>query len=212
MPKKIITPLLSSHYLPCLHYFYYVVNSEEIIIDGHEHYAKQSYRNRTQILSANGKLDLIVPVIHRNNQPAQDVRISYSEKWQRNHWRAIYSAYRSSPYFSFFEDELRVFYEEEREFLLDYNTGLLETILKILRLKKEILFTSSFEKNPENIIDLREKIHPKISYSYDAAAAQILVQPYYQTFGTKFGFTPNLSILDLLFNKGKEAVNYLQKI
>jgi hypothetical protein len=206
-----MTPLLSSHYLPCLHYFYYAVNSDKIIIDGQEHYVKQSYRNRTQILSANGKLDLIIPVIHRNNQPVEDVRISYSEKWQRNHWRAIYSAYRSSPYFSFFEDELKIFYEEENEFLLDYNTKLLETILKILRLKKEIAFTSSFEKNPENVIDLREKIHPKISFTNDKEVSQILTQPYYQAFGTKFGFTPNLSILDLLFNKGKESFDHLEK-
>jgi hypothetical protein len=206
-----MTPLLSSNYLPCLHYFYYVVNSDKIIIDGHEHYLKQSYRNRTQILSANGKLDLIIPVIYKNNQPINEVRISYSEKWQRNHWRAIYSAYRSSPYFSFFEDELKVFYEEENEFLLDYNTKLLKTILKILRLKKEISFTSSFQKNPENVIDLRGKIHPKISFSNDGDVSGILMQPYYQTFGSKFGFTPNLSILDLLFNKGKESLDYLEK-
>jgi hypothetical protein len=206
-----MTPLLSSHYLPGLWYFYYLLNSEKVIVDGHEHYVKQSYRNRTQILSANGKLDLIIPVIHKNNQPVEEVRISYSEKWQRNHWRAIYSAYRGSPYFSFFEDDLKIFYEEEFELLMDYNTRLLEAILKILRLKKEIAFTSSFEKNPENVIDLREKIHPKLSFNEDVEAAKILAQPYYQTFGTKFGFVPNLGILDLLFNKGKEALDYLEK-
>jgi len=206
-----MAPLLSSHYLPSLWYFYYLVNSEKIIVDRHEHYVKQSYRNRTQILSANGKLDLIIPVIYKNNQPVDEVRISYSEKWQRNHWRAIYSAYRSSPYFSFFEDELKVFYEEEFELLVDYNSQLLKTILKIMRMKKEITFTSSFEKNPESVIDLREKIHPKLSFDKDAEAAKILSQPYYQTFGAKFGFTPNLSILDLLFNKGKEASDYLKR-
>lgn len=202
--------LLSTAYWPNLHYFYYLLNSDTVTIECFENYHKQSYRNRTQILSANGKIDLSIPIKKINTKELiKDVEISYKEKWQINHWRAITSAYKNSPYFEFFEDEIRYFYSKEFAFLLEYNTEQLRLILKILKLKKDISFTSSFEKDPKTTLDLRDSIHPKKEFTNDFGVSEKLKIPYYQTFENKFDFIPNLSILDLLFNKGLETIDYL---
>ncbi len=202
--------LLSTAYWPNLHYFYYVLNSDKIVIENFENYHKQSFRNRTQILSANGKLDLSIPVKKLNTKELiKDVEISYAENWQNNHWRAITSAYKNSPYFEFFEEEINYFYSKEFKFLMELNTEQLELILKLLKLKKEIAFTSAFEKETTALTDLRNSIHPKINFTDDGKVSPILNTAYYQTFESKFPFHPNLSILDLLFNKGLVAVEYL---
>lgn len=202
------TVLLSTAYWPNLHYFYYVINAAEVNIEQHDSYQKQSYRNRARILSANGVLDLNIPV-KKGNDGITGVEISYKEDWQRKHWRAITSAYKNSPYFDFFEKEIEIFYERQYPRLLEYNTLQFKTILKILRLKKEIGFTNAYEKTPQ-ALDLRHHIHPKINFENDTEAAKLLLRPYYQTFQYKFGFVPNLSILDLLFNTGMDTVGYLR--
>jgi len=202
--------LLSTAYWPNLQYFYYVLNSENIFIESHEHYQKQSFRNRARILTANGVLDLTIPVQSANKVAISRVEISYKENWQANHWRAITSAYKNSPYFEFFEDEIKQFYSLEYRYLLEYNTDELNIIFKILRLKKQIHLTSDYHKEINNNFDLREKIHPKIDFTNDLNTKTILEKPYYQTFGEKFPFQPNLSILDLLFNKGLGTLDYLK--
>ncbi|MBL7913293.1 MAG: WbqC family protein [Bacteroidia bacterium] len=203
--------LLSTAYWPNLHYFYYVLNCESVVIENYENYHKQSFRNRTQILTANGKLDLSIPVKKINaKELIKDVEISYTENWQINHWRAITSAYKNSPYFDFFEDEIQYFYSKEFKFLIEFNTGQLNLILKLLKVKKAISFTSTFEKETSTLIDFRNSIHPKIAFTEDQLVASKLKNPYYQTFDSKFAFHPNLSILDLLFNKGLETVDYLK--
>lgn len=203
--------LLSTAYWPNQHYFYYVLNSETIFIESFENYHKQSFRNRTQLLTANGKLDLSIPVKKLNTKELiKDVEIAYTENWQTNHWRAITSAYKNSPYFEFFEEEINYFYSKEFNYLMDLNTEQLKLILKLLKIKKEISFTSEFEKEPTQLIDLRNSIHPKINFTEDKIVASKLATPYYQTFESKFPFHPNLSILDLLFNKGLETVAYLK--
>ncbi|MBX3164633.1 MAG: WbqC family protein [Bacteroidetes bacterium] len=205
-----MTVLLTTAYLPNLHYFFYVLHSDTIFIEQFEHYQKQSFRNRTQILSANGILDLVIPVEKKaTKELTKDISISYTEKWQTKHWRAITSAYKNSPYFDFFEDELKYFYENEFEFLCDFNLQQLNLLLKILKQKKEIQFTSTYEKTPNNILDLRNIIHPKIDFRNDERVSNILQKNYYQTFENKFSFIPNLSVLDLVFNTGLEAVSYL---
>lgn len=201
--------LLNTAYWPNLHYFYYVFNSNTVTIEAQEHYQKQSFRNRMRILSANGPLDLVIPVKKNGDkQIVSTAEISYVEHWQTKHWRAITSAYRNSPYFEFFEDEIKAFYSLKHDLLLEYNTAQLTAILKILKLKKDISFTTKFEKEALNKIDLREKIHPK-KESNELTA--MLGKPYYQTFGDKFGFTPNLSILDLVLNEGLQTLNYFPK-
>lgn len=204
--------LLSTAYWPSLQYVFYVLNAGSVLIEQLENYQKQSYRNRTQILSANGVLDLSIPV--QKSAPKEltkDIRISYTEHWQIRHWRAITSAYRNSPYFEYFEDDIAHFYSEKYELLLDYNLLQLRTVLKILKLRQDIGLTMDYVSSPADCVDLRERIHPKISFENDAAVAGTLKTGYYQTFGSRFGFTPNLSILDLLFNTGLESMAYLKK-
>ena len=202
--------LLSTAYWPNLHYFYYVFNYGNILIEKHEHYQKQSFKNRTQILTANGVLNLSVPVINGNSkQIITDVEISYKENRQKQHWRAIISAYKNSPYFEFFEDDIKQFYTSEFQNLFQFNLSQLQLILKLLKQPKQLVFTSLFEKK-FNGIDLRETIHPKLSFNNDNVVSKTLNVPYYQTFENKFSYIPNLNILDILFNTGLNTIKLLK--
>ena len=204
--------LLSTAYWPNLHYFYYVFNSDEILIEQFENFQKQSFRNRTQILSANGPLNLSIPVKKKAiKELTKDIEISYSEAWQNKHWRAITSAYKNSPYFEHFESDIDHLYFQKTESLLEFNLLQLQTVLKILKVKRDISFTSRYEKDPLDFMDLREQIHPKLDYKTDVTPLKTLTHSYYQTFENKFEFVPNLSILDLLFNEGLETIDYLRK-
>lgn len=205
--------LLVTSYWPNLHYFFYVLNASIIHIEQFDNYSKQSYRNRTQILSANGILNLSIPIKkNKSEKVVNAIEISYKEDWQKNHWRAITSAYKNSPYFDFFEEDLKVFYSNKYNLLIDYNIDQLKFIIKVLKQKKYIQLTKQYESNPESVIDLRTIIHPKQSYLSDKLVANKLDQSYYQTFENKISFTPNLSILDLLFNKGLHTIDYLNSI
>ena len=205
--------LLVTSYWPNLHYFFYVLNASIIHIEQFDNYSKQSYRNRTQILSSNGILNLSIPIKkNKSEKVVNSIEISYKEDWQKNHWRAITSAYKNSPYFDFFEEDLKVFYSNKYNLLIDYNIEQLKFIVKVLKQKKNIQLTKQYESNPESVIDLRTIIHPKQSYLSDKLVANKLDQSYYQTFENKISFTPNLSILDLLFNKGLHTIDYLKSI
>ena len=205
--------LLVTSYWPNLHYFFYVLNASIINIEQFDNYSKQSYRNRTQILSANGILNLSIPIKkNKSEKVVNAIEISYKEDWQKNHWRAITSAYKNSPYFDFFEEDLKVFYSNKYNLLIDYNIDQLKFIIKVLKQKKNIQLTKQYESNPDSVIDLRTIIHPKQSYLSDKLVANKLDQSYYQTFENKISFTPNLSILDLLFNKGLHTIDYLKSI
>ncbi len=204
--------LLSTAYWPNLHFFYYLLNSESVQIEQYENYQKQSFRNRTQILTANGVLDLSIPVVKQAaKELSKDIQISYAENWPQKHWRAIESAYSNSPYFDYFESEIGKFYTNKYELLVHYELEQIQCVLKILKLKKEITFTNSYQKTPENFSDLRELIHPKLSFKNDTEVSDKLQKNYYQTFEAKFNFIPNLSILDLIFNRGLESIPYLKK-
>lgn len=192
--------LLSTAYLPSVNYFSAVLKNETVFIEQHEHFIKQTYRNRCEILSSNGVLSLSIPLQKKaDKEIISEKRISYAENWQINHWRAITSAYKNSAYFEYFEDEFRPFYFEEHEFLMEYNTKLTNLILHILRQKKELHFTKEYEKEFLGS-DLRTSLNRK---------QETINQKYYQVFGDKLGFIPNLSVIDLLFNKGLETVEYL---
>ncbi len=200
--------VLGSAYWPNIHYLYYVLNADSICIDLHEHYQKQSYRNRTKILSANGELSLSIPVKKfAEHAPVKAIEISYAEDWQKQHWRSITSAYKNSPYFDFLEDELRSFYDHEYQFLHEYNAEQLKWIIKAFRLKKDISSSDAYIEDT-TFTDLREEIHPKKAIQ-DKRVAELLQQPYYQTFSDKMGFVPNLSVLDLIFNEGIKGHQYL---
>ncbi len=195
--------LLSTAYLPNLHYLSQVLNSDTIVLEKHENFVKQSYRNRCEIMSSNGKLNLSIPLIKQaEKELICEKKISYAEDWQKQHWRSITSAYKNSPYFEFFEADLKPFYENKFEFLFDYNMQLLKAVLHILRVKKEINCTQSYEPNPQSITDLR-------SLS-DIAITSYEVKPYYQVFADKHGFISNLSCLDALFNVGLRIIDTCQ--
>jgi len=201
------TVLLSTAYLPPVHYFAIVAGVKEVLIEKFETYPKQTYRNRCEIYSANGRIPLIVPV-HRpdgNHTMTKDVLLSMHENWQILHWRAIKTAYANSPFFLYYQDELEPFFNEKANKLLDFNTQLMKVILDLIGIKVKISYTSDFILDRPEVLDYRWKITPKkIFDEFD------LVE-YYQSFSEKHGFIPNLSIIDLLFNLGPETAEYLLK-
>lgn len=176
-----------------------------IVIEREESYAKQTYRNRCEINSANGRISLTIPVIktNGNHTKTKDIKIDYSQKWQLNHWRAIVSAYNQSPYFLFYRDAFEIFYLNRYTFLLDYNLQLLDVILKILKVEPKVEFTQFFEKPaPDGVFDLRSEITPKKKSILDFTS-------YHQVFSDRAEFIPNLSIVDLIFNLGLDAQSIL---
>jgi len=200
MHKATIFPLF---YLPPINYFSALKQSQgDILLEMHEHFPKQTYRNRASIHSPNGKLDLIVPVekgaaMHR---PIKDVRISYEFNWQRIHWLSLQTSYRSSAFFEFYEDDFAPFYEKKWEFLVDYNQELLELMSRLVKL--DFSFTPTTEyKSVETELDLRTAIHPKKESLFS-------IKPYYQVFEDRNDFIENLSIVDLLFNQGPQSNHY----
>ena len=177
-----------------------------VIIEKHSNYTRQTYRNRYIIAGANQPLPLSVPVEkdHGTKIPDKDVRIAYHTPWQKIHQRSIVSAYNSSPFFEFYMDEILPFFEKKFTFLMDFNLESLNILCELTGIDADISFTEEFEKNPSHdILDLRDHIHPKKSCQQNDPLFN--PQPYKQVFDDRHGFVPNLSILDLLFNKGPET-------
>lgn len=206
--KDLDSILLSTSYAGSIEYFARIVQHEHIIIEKEENYLKQTFRNRTLIAAANGLFPLIIPVIRKNGNHTKikDVEISYSEKWQKLHWRTIVSAYSNAPYFLYYQDDLIPFYENQHSFLLDFNSQLLEVILNLLEIRKDFTFTTSYKSDQgASILDLRNSISPKIK-------SNVSFPQYIQVFEQKYGFLPNLGIFDLLFNEGPNTFEYLNKI
>ncbi len=199
--------LLSTAYLPPIDFFRNIKEHENIIIEQYETYPKQTYRNRCEILSANGKLALTIPVNKKNGNHTltKDIEITYSTNWQKIHWRAIESAYNNSPFFLYYADLFYPFYLKKNKYLIDYNNELLELILKILKANLIVTLSKKYEKEPLQTIDLRETIHPK----KNGTTPNKNFLSYNQVFLDKFGFVPNLSVIDLIFNEGKFCKDYL---
>jgi hypothetical protein len=195
--------ILSTAYLPPVEYFQKINRAESIYLEKHEHYVKQSYRNRCRVFGANGVLPLSIPVIHvHDKEIITEKKISYTESWQQQHWRTIESAYRNSPYFIYYADALEPIYQKKHEFLFDFNLALLQFLLHSFKISREINFTESFHKvGLEG--DYRYSIGPKNKTEESNFTA------YSQLFGDKYGFKANLSSIDLLFNVGPYAKEYL---
>jgi hypothetical protein len=197
--------LLSTAYLPPICYISECIHPEKILIEAFDTYAKQTCRNHCNIYGPNGKQTLSIPVhrVNGNHTLVKDVRISYSLPWQKIHWKSIETAYNKSPFFLFYRDYLELFFLTKHDFLIDLNTKLLDSIFRILRIDKEVGFTGYFEKQPEDIKDNRHILVSKFS------PLPKLFPEYTQVFGTRYGFLPNLSIIDLIFNLGPGALDYL---
>ena len=200
------TVLLSTACFPPISYLKTILNFGNIYIEHFENYLKQSYRNRYIICAANGLMSLSIPVILATNKKihVKDVRIDYATNWQKQHFKSIESAYRSTPFYEYLIDDFIVFFNQKYTFLVDYNLLIINTILNILEIEKKIELTSDFEKKPIDKIDLRNKIHPKKDSEFLS-----FLKSYPQVFDQKFGFQKDLSCIDILFNIGSEAYSYL---
>ncbi len=198
--------LLSSAYFPPIHYLSVIYGADKVFIEKEENYLKQTYRNRCVILSANGPSALSVPVMSGSFRKTlvKDIRIDYSKRWQQVHLRAIISSYKSAAYYEYYFEDIEKVLLGKPKYLLDLNMLALETVLRFTRISTPVYFTSVFELVTADDYDFRYIISPKKEIPGISSAKE-----YYQVFGYKFGFVPDLSILDLIFNVGPDSINYL---
>ncbi len=183
-----------------------IAQSVSVVFENEDNYQKQTYRNRTYIYGANGTLLLTIPIKHTRKEGRQlykDVQIENDFEWQILHWRSLETAYRTSPFFEYYEDELIHLFEKKRKFLLDFNYECMQAIHDCLQFDLSFTKTNEYIKEPKDVIDLRGLVNAKKEKKYH-------LESYTQVFTEKHGFIPNLSILDLLFNEGTNALTYLE--
>jgi len=191
--------LFSTAYWAPVSYYQFATQSDFVEIESHERYQKQSFRNRCTILSANGPLPLVIPILRPHNCKIRDARIDYSKPWQQMHWRAIEAAYHSSAYFEEYSSQIGEVYKKEIPFLFDYNVKVWELSLVLLDVSISWTVTERFVPCEDSRDDYRFMIHPKAKSKPDGLA----LQSYFQIFAHKFGFVSDLSILDLIMNEGR---------
>lgn len=194
--------LYSTNYFGSIPYFQSIAQFNEIVIDVHEHYKKQTWRNRTQILESNGPMYLSVPVMRPNGSksPVEDVRITYDIDWRKDHWKAFESSYKHAPYFFYYGPQIKELIYQEEDVLYRYNLRILEQLLTWLDLDINVSFSKEYIV-PEGPEDFR--------IALDKKQFSLPQEKYIQVFSDKYPFYPNLSIIDLLMNEGPLARNYL---
>jgi hypothetical protein len=201
--------LLSTAYFAPIQYYSKFINHSKVFIEQFEHFNKQTYRNRCVILGGNGLIQLIIPVVKGRGPKIliRDLKISYDTNWQRNQWQTLFSAYSSSPFFEYYQDDIFPFFEKKYEFLLDYNLKINEVICDLLEIENNTVLTPDFEQVPEGTFNYRDIISPKNKTLPDKYFKPM---EYTQVFSEKHGFSPNLSILDLIFNEGPNSYTILK--
>ena len=236
--------LLSSTYFGPIQWYQKLNRYDECLIERHESFIKQTYRNRMIIPTTNGPLALTIPTNHDISLSMKDIRISDHANWRHVHWNALLSAYGESPFFEYYQDDIRPFFEKKYEFLFDFNMETTQKMIELLDIRPKISITEEYvlseerrvkseeseerrtksekfdsfanhkvqssnlkvqSKEVQSIVDFRDAIRPK----KPLPDAEFAPQRYYQVYEQKYGFQPNMSILDLLFNEGNEAIFYL---
>ncbi|MFV8372517.1 WbqC family protein [Flavobacterium sp. LB2P74] len=199
--------LIHPTYFPSISHFAAMVQSENITFEIEDNFQKQTNRNRAYIYSPNGIQLLNIPVKHskESHQKTKDIKIETDFDWQKQHFKSLEAGYRSSPFFEFFEDDIRPIFEKKYTFLLDLNFEVFAILSKCFRLKLDFTNTTEYlhEVDTTAITDFRALVNGKKDLS--------LFESYTQVFDDKHGFINNLSVLDLLFNEGKYALDYLKK-
>ncbi|MCX6252620.1 MAG: WbqC family protein [Bacteroidetes bacterium] len=198
--------LLSTAYLPPISYVAACFKVEGLVVEQFETYTKQTCRNRCMIGGPNGKQTLSIPVkkVYGNHTKVKDVLLSDSSAWQKIHWRSVETAYNNSPFFLYYKDLFEPFFLKRFDSLVEFNTSILRIVFNALGVEKTIGFTDLYEKTPALFLDKRSAMIGKNT--------QISLPTYIQCFSERFGFLSNLSIIDLIFNLGPEAKDYLNKI
>ena len=224
------TALLQTTYFGPVQWYQKLKRYDHCVIEQYDSYQKQTYRNRCVIATANGLQALTVPVDHSpltiDHVQCKDLRISDHNQWRRVHWNALQSAYSESPFFEYYADDIRPFFEQKYEFLIDFNEAIRQKMCELLDIDTSVSYSSGFRVQDSGFrvqdsgfrvhgsgfmvqgsgfMDFREVIHAK----HPQDDPEFQPRSYWQVFQHRYGFQPNLSILDLLFCMGPEAVFYL---
>ena len=196
--------LIHPNYFPNIHQFTQIIKANNILFEVSDNYQKQTFRNRTYIYGANGKLGLFIPVIHthKNRELFKDVKISYDSNWMDLHLKSLQSAYRSSPYFEYFEDDFIKLYSEKEKFLADFNIKCIKLISNLLDLDLDFKISNEYVEKTNDIIDLRDLSNARKEKKIDTPK-------YIQVFESKHGYINNLSIIDLIFSEGPNSVSLI---
>lgn len=206
-------PLLSTAYLPSVAYFAILARNTAVLIEQKETFQKQTFRNRAAIVTGNGVLMLNVPVVrpYGNHTRTEQMTISYNEPWNIRHWRAIVAAYSAAPYFLYYRDGLEKILLQHHDRLIDLNDALLKYLLQKFKINCQVTYTDDFTPptDPPTANDLRTLLTNK--HTIPTSNFSFQFPSYPQVFDTRFGFIPNLSAIDLLFNLGPEAKSLLMQ-
>ena len=206
------TVCLTTAYLAPVQYYCKLLAYGRAVVEQYDHYVKQTYRNRCVIAAPDGPLALTIPTVKPESPKCytRDIRISDHGNWRHLHWNALESAYNHTPFFEYYKDDFRPFYEQKHEFLIDFNEALCRLVCSLIGLQPSLERTTEYHATlPSGIDDFRERIHPKRDYLADDP--DFCPVAYYQVFQERLGFLPNLSIADLLFNMGPESLLVLQQ-
>ena len=197
--------LLSTTYFGPVQWYQKLYRSDEAIIEACENFQKQTYRNRCIIATTQGVQALTIPVTRGNDSTIRDVRISDHGNWRHLHWNALQSAYGESPFFEYYQDDIRPFFEKRWDFLFDFNEEIRLKVCELIDIEPTVTLTSESSDSSDTARDYRSAINPK----HPVTDPDFMPKKYYQVYLQKHGFLPNLSILDLLFNMGPESIFYL---
>ncbi len=201
------TAILSAAYFGPVQWYQKLNRYDRCLIECHDHYIKQTYRNRCTIATTQGMQTLSVPIERYDGLKCamRDIRVSDHGNWRHLHWNALMSAYGESPFFEYYADDIRPFFEKRWEFLFDFNMEITFKMCELIDIRPTISTTDTYVADTAGMHDFRDTIRPK----HPLPDEQFVPTPYYQVYRQKHGFLPNLSVLDLLFNEGNEAVFYL---